>query len=485
MRTWAEPTGSLSCRTMARQLAAPAAGQRVTGIRSAVSRQWTDPLARGGLALLVNTGLTGILGFGYWIIAARLFSTSAVGVAGALVAAATLFSGLGQLNLSGMLMRFLPKVNEKSRRLVLLTYAFAAGISALLASVSLICIRYLASPASPLRLDTVQSITFVLAAAATAIFTIQDSVLIAVRRAVWIPAENGSFGVAKIGMLFVLAPLGSAFAIFAAWMIPLTLTIPIISLVLLNRYLPKASRSRSSPLLGKRVRSKMIRFAVGDATGGLFTQAWTYLPPVIITASLGPSVNAFYFISFLFSSTIDQVAANYASPLTVEGVHSPDQMATLIRSALRHIYIIIFPVVIALLIMCPWLVRAFGEKYADAVPFMRLLLITCLPKAITTVYYAYCRVRRITHKSAMMQAYVCTTTLTAVVVLAHPFGLFGICLAILAIQTSTGIASWWILRREFRIEYQVSRQGRHRRRSQPPEVAIKSAANHRETVICK
>ena len=314
MRTWAEPTGSLSCRTMARQLAAPAAGQRVTGIRSAVSRQWTDPLARGGLALLVNTGLTGILGFGYWIIAARLFSTSAIGVAGALVAAATLFSGLGQLNLSGMLMRFLPKVNEKSRRLVLLTYAFAAGISALLASVSLICIRYLASPASPLRLDTVQSITFVLAAAATAIFTIQNSVLIAVRRAVWIPAENGSFGVAKIGMLFVLAPLGSAFAIFAAWMIPLTLTIPIISLVLLNRYLPKASRSRSSPLLGKRVRSKMIRFAVGDATGGLFTQAWTYLPPVIITASLGPSVNAFYFISFLFSSTIDQVAANYASP---------------------------------------------------------------------------------------------------------------------------------------------------------------------------
>ena len=103
-------------------------------IEYAARRQWADPLSRGGMALLVNTGLTGVLGFVYWIIAARLFSTRAVGVAGALVAAATLFSGIGQLNLSGMLMRFLPKAGGKSRRLVLMSYVFAASASALLAS---------------------------------------------------------------------------------------------------------------------------------------------------------------------------------------------------------------------------------------------------------------------------------------------------------------------------------------------------------------
>ena len=97
-------------------------GDGLNGSESAARRQWSDPLSRGGLALLINTGLTGVLGFGYWIIAARLFSTYAVGVAGALVAATTLFSGIGQLNLSGMLMRFLPKAGGKSRRLVLATY---------------------------------------------------------------------------------------------------------------------------------------------------------------------------------------------------------------------------------------------------------------------------------------------------------------------------------------------------------------------------
>ena len=128
------------------------------------------------------------------------------------------------------------------------------------------------------------------------------------------------------------------------------------------------------------MRSKIIRFAVGDATGGLFTQAWTYLLPILITASLGASANALFYTSFLFSSTIDQVAANYASPLTVEGAHAPDKIAMLIRLALRHIFAIILPVVTALVIVCPWLLRAFGDKYVSAVPLLDMLLIACLPR---------------------------------------------------------------------------------------------------------
>lgn len=433
-------------------------------IASALRRQWSDPLSRGGLALLANTGLTGVLGFGYWIIAAHLFSTYAVGVAGALVAATTLFSGIGQLNLSGMLMRFLPDAGGKSRRLVLTTYVFAASASALLAVISLTAIKIFASPTSPLRLGSVQSTIFVLAVAATAIFTIEDSVLVGLRRAVWVPVENGAFGVAKIGTLFMLAPIGTAFALFSAWMIPLTLTIPVISVVLFRRFLPLASRTRRTAHLGREIRSKIIRFAVGDATGGLFTQAWTYLLPVLITAALGASVNALFYTSFLFSSTIDQIAANYASPLTVEGAHAPDEIASLIRHAFRHIFAIILPTVAALLIMSPWLLRAFGDKYVSGVPLLDMLLIACIPKAISTVYYAYCRVQRKTHRSAVIQACVCTATLSGVVLLAHPFGLIGVGVVIVVVQSSAGVVSWWALRRGlYHVERPGGTRGRHRR----------------------
>jgi O-antigen/teichoic acid export membrane protein len=427
----------------------------------AVRRQWADPLSRGGLSLLINTGITGLLGFSYWIIAARLFSTYAVGVAGALVAATTLFSGLGQLNLSGMLMRFLPKAAEKSRRLVSISYVFAASVSALLASVSLIVIRLVAAPSSSLRLDAFQSAVFVLAVAATAIFTIQDNVLVGLRQAVWVPVENGVFGITKIAALFILASVGTAFALFGAWMIPLVLTIPVISAVLFLKFLSPAPGPGRTAQFGRQARWDLIRFAAFDATGGLFTQTWTYLLPVLIAASLGARINALFFTSFLFSSTIDQVAANYASPLTVEGAHAPDEIPALIRSALRHIFGIILPAVAVLIVVCPWLLRAFGEKYVSAVPVLDLLLMACLPKAVATVYYAYCRIQRNTRRSAVMQGCVCVATLSAVLLVAHPFGLVGVGLVIVAVQSSAGAVSWWALRRGL---YQVARgHGREER----------------------
>jgi O-antigen/teichoic acid export membrane protein len=432
--------------------------------RSAARRQWSDPLSRGGLALLANTAVTGVLGFGYWIIAARLFSTEAVGVAGALVSATALFSSIGQLNLSNMLLRFLPTAGGKSRRLVLSTYTFAASAAAALAIMSLIGIKIFASPTSPLHLGAIESTALVLAVAATAIFSIEDSVLVGLRRAVWVPVENGAFGVAKICVLFLFAPIGTAFALFGAWMIPLTLTIPVISAVIFGRFLPPAARPRRRARLGRKTRSMIVRFAIGDATGSLFTQTWTYLLPVLITASLGPSADALFFISFLFSSTIDQVAANYASPLVVEGAHSPEKIPVLIRQALRHIFVIILPVVAGLMAISPLLLRAFGQKYVGAVPLMCLLLAACVPKAVSTVYYAYCRIHRTTNRSALVQAYVCVATLSAAIVLGRSLGLIGVGIAIVSVQSSAAVISWWALRRGLRdTERRGMRGGKHRR----------------------
>jgi O-antigen/teichoic acid export membrane protein len=441
---------------------------RLQGIKSAATRRWSDPLSRGGMALLANTGLTGALGFGFWIIAAHIFSTSAVGVAGALVAATTLFAGLGQLNLSGMLMRFLPTAGGRSRRLVLAAYIIAASGSVFLAAISLTAIRIFASPDSPLRLGMLEATSLVLAAAAMAIFTIEDNVLVSLRQAVWVPVENGAFGVLKIGILFIVMQIGTGFSLFSAWMISLTLIIPIISAVIFFKFLPPAPRPRRVTKFGPVMRANIIRFAAGDAVGGFFTQSWTYLLPIIITASLGASANALFYTSFLFSSTLDQVAANYASPLTVEGAHNPEKMAALIRQALRQIFMIILPAVAVLVLICPWLLHAFGDKYTRAAPLLELLLIACLPKAISTVYYAYCRVRRNTHKSAIIQGYVCTATLIAVALSDHILGLTGVGITVVTVQSSAAAASGLALRRE--LYHAHHKRGRHRRRHDGDEL---------------
>lgn len=106
-----------------------------------------------------------------------------------------------------MLMRFLPKAEGKSRRLVLVAYVDAAGASALLAGVRLAGIKIPASPTSSLRLDSVESTAFVWAVAVRAIFTIQDSVLIGFRSAILVPFKHQQaqllVGIEELGLAAV------------------------------------------------------------------------------------------------------------------------------------------------------------------------------------------------------------------------------------------------------------------------------------------
>ena len=42
------------------------------------------------------------------------------------------------------------------------------------------------------------------------VFSLQDAVLTGMRQAVWLPLENGVYGLAKIGLLVALAPVAAA-----------------------------------------------------------------------------------------------------------------------------------------------------------------------------------------------------------------------------------------------------------------------------------
>jgi O-antigen/teichoic acid export membrane protein len=355
-------------------------------------------LSRGGLALLLNTVVTGSLGFVYWVLAARQFSTAAVGTAGALVSATALFASLGQLNLTGLVMRYLPTAGNRSGGLVLRVYLVSVALAFGVASVSLLLVDAVGSADSVLRLSGWEAFVFLASVVATVIFTLQDSVLIALRKATWVPVENGLFGVAKIALLGTMAAAGTAFALYGAWMIPLALTIPVVSLALWVLI-----RRRSHSGGGLPPRAVLVRFAATDAAGGLFTQGWTYLLPVIVASRLGPSQNALFYAAFLFSSTIDQIAANFASSLTVEGAHSPAAIRRLARQALWHSLRLTVPVVVVMLIAAPWLLELFGPQYEDAVTVMRLLLLACIPKVLTLTYYAVCRVEGRTHRSSSVQ----------------------------------------------------------------------------------
>lgn len=378
--------------------------------------EWQNPVSRTGVLLLVNTAVTGVLGLLYWFLAARLYPQDAVGRAGALVSASTLLSGVGQMNLSGMLMRFLPQAAERSRLLVLITYAVASLSAVVLTVAAGVGVLLFTSHDSALRLSDPEQALFAASVAATVLFTLQDSVLVAVRRPGWIPLENGAFGIAKIVLLVALASFATWGAIFASWMMPLAATIPIITWLLFRRFLPpRALRGTLGPLRPNTKR-QIRQFVIGDATAGLFTQTWTYLLPVIVTATLSASANALFYAGFLFSSTLDQIASNFSSALVVEGARSEEGLRALIKATLRRVYVFLIPAVLFFVVFAPLVLRVYGAAYADGAATLRLLALACLPKALLLVYYGACRVKRRTYRAGALQGATCIAILAGALI---------------------------------------------------------------------
>jgi hypothetical protein len=68
-----------------------------------------DPLLRNGYALLVNVGVTSVLGFLYWIVAARTYSPEYVGLSSTAIVVVQFLAGVaGQPSIANALTRFIP-----------------------------------------------------------------------------------------------------------------------------------------------------------------------------------------------------------------------------------------------------------------------------------------------------------------------------------------------------------------------------------------
>lgn len=415
---------------------------RNLGLAKLIAREWADPMSRSGIFLLANTAVTGTLGIVYWIIAARLYSQTAVGRGGALISAATLLAGVGQMNLSGMLARFIPIAPGRSRQLVLLAYGAACGAALILTIVAGVGVELLTPPSSPLRMAPALAAVFTASVLAGVVSTLQDSVLISVRRTAYVPLENGGFGIAKIVLLVALASVSASTTVFASWVIPLALTVPIINWLLFRRLLPQRTGPRSIGSVPIATRRSITHFVLGDASAGMLTQTWMYLLPVLVTAALGAKVNALFYVAFLFASTLNLISINFSLPLVVEGAREPDRVISLAVGILRRIYLVLLPLVVVFLVFAPLILRLYGARYAGAVGPLRMLVLSCIPGAVVSVFGAACRVRGQTYRSAFLQGLACFGIIAGTL-LFHGGGLTAIAAVVLCVQS--GVAALAVL----------------------------------------
>jgi O-antigen/teichoic acid export membrane protein len=354
-----------------------------------------DQLYRTGYYLILGTGITSLLGVAFWALAARSYSAQEVGQNAAAISAMTLVSGVCSLGLSAVLVRYLPIAGTAVRRLVVGSYALTAGLSlafgALVAATS-----DLWSP----TLDFLQQpdwlVGFTLATAATTIFTLQDSVFTGLRAARWIPLENSLYALAKLALLVALAALLPTAGPFVAWNAPLLPAILVVNWLIFRRLIP-ADRS-----VGSLDRRKVVRMAAGNYGGNLFALVGNMYLPILVANQVGAAEAAYFFIPWMICISLQLVALNVTTSLTVEAALDMPRLRRLCRQALIHSMRLVAPLAALTALVAPLALLVFGQAYADSgTSLLRLLAVGAIPNVIVALGIG---VARIEHRGGFVVA---------------------------------------------------------------------------------
>jgi len=403
-----------------------------------VRRHLSDPLFRNGYALMVNTCATGLLGVAYWLVAARHYAAADVGRASAAYSAMNLLSGLTAFNLIGMLTRFIPQAGSRTAGLVLRAYAFSSVASLLVAVPFLLTVGHLGSSYSELG-SVPAELIFTAFIVCWGIFTLQDGVLVGLRNAVWVPVENGTLAILKIVLLLAFATSLLHAGIYISWMLPVAISLPIVNIFIFARLMQPHARLTATRIPPSA--RQIGRFLAGDYTGALCVLAVTFLVPVAVATRVGPSVNAYFYIAWLVGGTLDLLAVNMATSLTVEGSFDEEMIAANCRAALRRTMLILVPVAAIVVCAAPVALGLFGPQYAmHGTRILQLLAVATLPKTLTEMYLGALRAQSRTSLIAFIQGIRGILILGLALALTGIMGTIGAGIAVLASQVIVAAA---------------------------------------------
>ena len=365
------------------------AGRRgpVTRLKGLLS----DPMSRSGYALVLGSAITSALGMGFWILAARLYDARYVGTTSAMIAAMGFLASGSTIGLKNGFIRFLPISGSSAPRFIRNAYLACISVAAFAALVFVLGQPVWAKELTMLREGPLPALFFIVATVSWTLFVLQDSVLTGLRMASWVPAENAVFAVAKLGLLVVLvgAPV---WGIFVAWSIPsIALLLPVNLLIL--RYLRR--RPREDLEEGGIAIRDVVRFAAGDHVAAFLWLGTTELLSLVVLAQAGAESSAYYFLSFQIAYSLYLVTSNFASAFVVEAAIHPDQETALLRRAVVQSARLVVPAALGATLLAPIVLRIMGSEYeANAVPLLRLLLLSAIPQILVGAAVGRARLHR-------------------------------------------------------------------------------------------
>lgn len=410
---------------------------------AAMRAGWRNPLLRNGYLLTVSSGLSAVIGFGYWAVAAWKYEPASVGSNSAAISMMVLAAAVAALNLSSAMVRFVPTAGRHTRRLVAASFIVSTCLAVVIATAAVVITRML-MPDTAFLSGALPMVMFVVGTAGYALFVIQNGVLVGLQRAELVPVINVVFAVGKLAVVVALVTAMPLHGIFASWVLSMWVLVVVVGIYLFGWAIPRHQRLRQDDDLPP-VR-QIGRFVAFDYAGSISSIGSIDLMPIMVIAVLGAAPNAYFAIAWVIAYSLHLLNTNMGTSLVAETAANPGRLARSVRHVLSHTTKLLVPVVIATMVAAPLLLSIFGSGYEEATDTLRLLALAAIPNLVVTTAVSSARAQRRLGLLLSIQLTQCAIVLSLTWVLLHAMGLTGAGLAWLVSQMV--MAGYLLLRRD-------------------------------------
>lgn len=395
-------------------------------------------LLDNAITLVATTGVTAVLGFAYWAVAARLFSQRAVGYGSAAVSAMTLIGTIGMLGMGTVLIGELPR---RTHRGGLVSAALvAAGVGSLVLGLSFAVLApHISGRFAYISGTLDQGALFVAGVSFTAVSLVFDQATIGLLRGGLQLSRNMVFAVVKLLVLPAAAiVLHDEFGvgILLAWVVGTAVSLVPVAIRLRFTGATIAPRPDWAVLRG------LGRTALAHNWLNLAITVPQTLIPVLVTIVVSPSANAAFYAAWTLSGFLKIVPTHLSTVLFAVAAADPQVIARKLRFTLRLSLLIGIPGMVVLGLGAHLALSMFGPGYARAATLpLELLVIGYLPGIPKVHYMAVCRATGRIPRAAAVLTGAAVTEVVAAAVGGATDGLKGLSFALLAVFIVEGLVT--------------------------------------------
>nr|WP_313775626.1 hypothetical protein [Mycobacterium sp.] len=333
-----------------------------------------------------------ILGIAFWAVAAKAFSPHDLGVMTAVLAVIMSTGVVAATGIGDSYTALLPAVGDhrpqfyrRGQRLFLVLAAIGATAAGL-GTVTLLSEVY-----GSIAVGALVAIGTIVWAATT----LQNSTLVALGRASWLPAANLALSAGKLALLPLLA-------VMISWH-PLELSVVATAVVVvavlgsrITRIVDSGEQLPASTIPGGLSVRRFYSFVGQTTLSSALTMGLFLVSPFLVTVWSTPSEGALFALSLSVVQALDLLGAALSTSLVVHASSHPDQAAAMARSVLIKAVLLSVVGAALLIAVAPVALRLLNPLYGEmgAASVIATLAVGTICRLVYQVWSALQRARR-------------------------------------------------------------------------------------------